>query len=339
MTYARSDIVEEGEVGVYHCVSRCVRRAFLCGKDSVSGQSFEHRRLWIRTRLSTLVELFAVEVVAYAVMSNHLHSLVRVRPDHAKEWSSEEVARRWRLLFPLRRLKGVPAKPNEEEIAALVMQPQKIALYRARLSSLSWFNRCLNEHIARRANAEDECKGRFWEGRFKCQRVFDLAGVLACAAYIDLNPIRAGVAKTLESSDHTSIQDRIHGRDKNAPKRCAGWPKVPLLSIAEMTNKALTLEDYLHLVDQTGRMIVAGKKSIASDVAPILERLKINPDTWISTTEEFRTHFRRAVGAENMLRSAAQKIGKAWFQGVRAARRLFGEGRASGTTQQIVARS
>ena len=175
MTCPRSEVVEKGVVGIYHCVTRCVRRAFLCGRDKYSGKSFEHRREWIRARLSTLVKLFAIEVIAYAVMSNHLHSIIKIRPDIAKDWTDEEVARRWLMLFPHRRKKdGTPQKPNEQEIKAITIQPELVELYRERLSDVSWFNRCLNENIAKRANYEDQCKGRFWEGRFKCQRIYDV---------------------------------------------------------------------------------------------------------------------------------------------------------------------
>ena len=75
----RKEIVREDEVGIYHCVSRCVRRAFLCGEDPVSGRSFEHRKGWIRTRLEELAGIFGVEVCGYAVMGNHLHVILRIR--------------------------------------------------------------------------------------------------------------------------------------------------------------------------------------------------------------------------------------------------------------------
>lgn len=329
MTYARSEIFNSQEIGTYHCVSRCVRRAFLCGFDASNNRSYEHRREWIRNRLKRLVECFSIEVIAYAVMNNHLHCLIKNRPDQSSEWSAEEVARRWRMLFPLRRIKGVPAKPNESEIKAITNFKDKVELYRERLSSISWFNRCLNENIARRANIEDECSGRFWEGRFKCQRVFDVSGIIACSAYIDLNPIRAGMARTLESSDHTSIQDRIHKKTSHRPIRCKNWAKIPLVSIAEATENCLNLDDYLKLVDETGRIIVHGKKSISDDIAPIIERLKIDPDKWVETTNQFKKLFKRMVGPEKDLRLAAKKARKNWFAGISNSKMIFTERQAN----------
>ena len=323
MTYARHEIVDSEEVGTYHCISRCVRRAFLCGDDAPSGKSFEHRREWIRSRLRHLVDVFAIEVVAYSVMSNHLHSLLRVRPDVADTWSAQEVAVRWRTLFPLRRVRGKPATPNDDEIEAIVSQPKILVLYRARLKSLSWFNRCLNENIARRANAEDECTGRFWEGRFKCQRIFDVASIIACSTYIDLNPIRAGIARTIEQSDHTSIQDRIVARTKEYPPQYHAWAKVPLVSIADITKKTMTLDEYISLVDETGRLVVEGKANVSPGIAPVLERLKLAPEHWIETTQRYKHKFRRVVGSTQRLKEAAAAAGKHWFQGLSSARLLF----------------
>ena len=207
MATARRLLVDPGSSGVFHCTSRCVRRAFLCGRDNYSGRDYEHRRGWIRDRLRELAGLYAVEVHSYSVMSNHLHVVVRTLPRLVAGWADEEVARRWLSLFPGRGgRKG--QSPGEDEIRALCEDSGKLASCRKRLANLSWFMRCLKEPIARRANREDDCSGRFWEGRFKCQRLEDAGAVLACMVYVDLNPVRAGIAETPEDSAFTSAQDR-----------------------------------------------------------------------------------------------------------------------------------
>jgi REP element-mobilizing transposase RayT len=210
MGLPRSKYVQEGKEGVYHCFSRCVRRAFLYGLDSRTGRDYSHRKAWLVSRLRQLAGIFAVEVCAYAVMENHYHAILRTRPDIAARWSDEEVAARWLTLYPrncgLRRIAKLPVK---EQIRVLANCPKRIGKLRQRLSNLSWFMGRLNEYIARAANKEDEVKGRFWESRFKCQALLDEAAIAACMVYVDLNPIRAGRAKTPEESDFTSIQERI----------------------------------------------------------------------------------------------------------------------------------
>jgi hypothetical protein len=91
----------------------------------------------------------------------------------------------------------------------------------------------LNEFIARAANKEDKVKGRFWESRFKCQVLLDEAATVSCMVYVDLNPIRAGMAGTPEESDFTSIQERIRAWRKEtmtagaAPRAAAERPLSP----------------------------------------------------------------------------------------------------------------
>jgi REP element-mobilizing transposase RayT len=221
MGLPRSHYVQEGEEGVYHCYSRCVRRAFLFGFDALTRRDFSHRKAWLVDRLRHLASIFAIEVCAYAVMITHYHSILRTRPDLAALWSDREVAARWLTLFPRRRdVHGVPLPPTEKEIRALTDLPNRIAELRKRLCSLSWFMGRLNEFIARAANKEDQVKGRFWESRFKCQALLDEAAIAACMAYVDLNPIRAGVAETPEDSDFTSIQERIRawGKERMNPE-------------------------------------------------------------------------------------------------------------------------
>jgi putative transposase len=210
MGLPRGQYVKDGEEGVYHCFSRCVRRAFLCGFDALTGRDFSHRKALLLERLRHLATIFAIEVCAYAILATHYHLVLRTRPDIVALWSDREVARRWLTLFPRHRdPTGNPLLPEEKEICALADQTERIAELRRRLSSLSWFMGRLNEFIARAANKEDQVKGRFWESRFKCQVLLDEASIAACMVYIDLNPIRAGVAETPELSDFTSIQERI----------------------------------------------------------------------------------------------------------------------------------
>ena len=198
------------EVAIVHCVQRCVRRAFLAGKDVVSGQDYGHRREWIRRRMEALASVFGCDVLGYAIMSNHLHLILRTRPDVVAEWSDREVAIRWLRVFPGRRLDEHLGEPTDVDVETLVRDEERLATVRQRLSDISWFMRALSEPIARMANKQDEVTGRFWEGRFKAQRITDEAGLLACAMYVDLNPIRAAMAESLDQAEHTSAYDRIH---------------------------------------------------------------------------------------------------------------------------------
>jgi putative transposase len=210
MGLPRSKYVEEGKEGVYHCFSRCVRRAFLYGYDAHTGRDFSHRKAWLVNRLRKLGGIFAVDVCAYTVMENHYHVVVRTCPGRVVGWSDEEVARRWLTLFPgCWYSRGGGKREVEEGIRVLVGYPERIAILRKRLSSLSWFMGRVNEYMARIANKEDEVKGRFWESRFKCQALLDEAAMVACMVYVDLNPIRAGRAGTPEGSEYTSIRERI----------------------------------------------------------------------------------------------------------------------------------
>ncbi len=149
---ARHDIVDEERVGVYHCVARCVRRAFLCGVNPYTGRDYNHRKEWVLTRLRQLAGVFGVEVCSYTVMSNHIHLVLRNRPDVTQRWSSDEVALRWRTIFPVRdEATGEPIEPEKHDLAMLTADATRLAELRDRLGSLSWFMRCLCEWIAPRA--------------------------------------------------------------------------------------------------------------------------------------------------------------------------------------------
>lgn len=350
MGLPRSRYVKEGEEGLYHCFSRCVRRAFLYGYDAVTNRDFSHRKAWLVERLKYLAAIFAIEVCAYAIMGNHYHVILRIRPDIVALWSDWEVATRWLTLFPRRRSRRGAAGGSsmEEDIRALASCPERIAKLRRRLCSLSWFMGRLNEHIARAANREDGVKGRFWESRFKSQALLDEAALTACMVYVDLNPVRAGLAATPEESDFTSIQERIRawqierlGDDSAAGPsaqdvRAAqdsdpGTPSDPASWLCPISSDSsrrgilqMTQEEYFELVDHSGRAARPdGGGVIPADLAPILTRIGANPDAWVETISKFGSNFCMAAGLLVNLRSFAHIVGRCWLKGLTNARISF----------------
>ncbi len=330
MTMPRSRYVQEGKEGVYHCFSRCVRRAFLYGYDTRTQRDFSHRKAWLVNRLRQLAGIFAIDVCAYAVMENHYHTILRTRPDIAEGWSDEEVARRWLTLFPRNKhIKGAAGLPQEKQIRFLMNCPGLIATLRQRLSSLSWFMGRLNEHMARAANKEDGVKGRFWESRFECKALLDEAAIASCMVYVDLNPVRAGRAATPEESDFTSIQERIHAwakkaEDTDGMERTDSW-LCPIRSESGRRGiLPMTASEYFDLVDRSGRMIRSDKRgAIESDLRPILLRIGVNPQAWPETISGFGDKFSFVAGLLCNLRKFADQVGRRWFKGVAAARMAF----------------
>lgn len=261
-----------------------------------------------------LGSIFAVAVHAYAVMSNHVHVVIEVDPGVARAWPDEEVARRWLCLF--RGAQGAAGESLASSIEALAAQRERIATLRQRLGDLSWFMRCLNEPVARRANREDGCSGRFWEGRFKCQTLLDDPAVLACMVYVDLNPMRAGAAPTPEASDHTSLRRRC-----NADVLVG--PLAPVASSIPGQTLPLTTAHYLELVDWTGRALHPAKRGAISQQAPaILTRLAMRPTQWLCQVPATESAYWRAIGRAEAIAHRAQLLGRRWLRGVGFARRL-----------------
>ncbi|QEG39910.1 hypothetical protein [Roseimaritima ulvae] len=207
----RSEQVAADEVAILHITQRCVRRFRLMGVDPDTKKDYSSRREWIRRRMEALASTFAIDMLAYAILSNHMHLVIRTRPDIVAQWTDEKVAMRWLRVFPGRRLEEHLAEPTENDVKTLARDREKIATIRLRLSNVSWFMRALSEPIARKANEQEGCTGRFWEGRFKSQRITDEAGLLACSMYVDLNLVRAAMAEGPDDSKHTSAYDRIGG--------------------------------------------------------------------------------------------------------------------------------
>jgi len=314
MGYPRRIFVPPDSPGIYHCVSRCVRRAFLCGEDPLTGRSFAHRKRWVEERILELADIFAVAVHAYAVMSNHVHVVLEVDPGTALAWPEEEVARRWLRLFRGGRI--VAKATTESRIELLAARPERIATLRQRLGNISWFMRCLKEPIARRANHEDDCSGRFWEGRFKCQVLLDERDVLACMVYVDLNPVRAGAAPTPDTSVYTSLR-----------RRCdTGALTEPLAPVATSITRAplsLTTANYFELVNWTGRALHSSERGTVPGVAPtILTDLAIRPTQWLCQVPATESKYWRVIGCAESIVHKAQQLGQCWLRGVGFARRL-----------------
>ncbi len=331
MAKPRSSQIDLATTPYYHIVSRCVRRAFLCGKDKYTGQNFDHRRNWLVDRIKLLSSVFSIDIAAYAIMSNHYHLVLHVNKEQALNWSMNEVIEHWYRLY--KRNVIVDRYLNGEEMSESQLKAVNslVDLWRQRLHNISWFMKNLNEYIARRANREDKCTGKYWEGRFKSQALLDEVALLSCMAYVDLNPIRAKVADSLPASDFTSIQERIrqyssYQRNIKQSKKGKGAginvPEQPsqLLSFserAESDSLPFDLRDYLTLVDWSGRHIYPKQRGTINATQPdILTSLAVPDDYWFDVIQCFEKQYGCFAGSEYSLRRCANEHNHAWYKGV-----------------------
>ena len=242
-------------------------------------------------------------------MSNHYHVVLNIRTDIAQSWTDKEIIERWHSLFSgnyrsQRLLTGDLL--NNSDTAQL---HKDIVIWRSRLCSISWYMRNINESIARQANKEDNCTGRFWEGRFKSQALLDEKALLSCMAYVDLNPIRAAIADTPESSEHTCVKARITAIDTSLslPDCIEEFTG----SKNEIIGLPFLLKDYLELLDWSGRILREDKRSaISSKQPPILDRLAMNSDQWKILTIDFEQQFNHWVGEEQIVKQTC--LGKGY---------------------------
>ena len=198
---------------------------------------------------------------------------------------------------------------------------ERIKELRERLANLSWFMRCLVEPIARAANREDICKGRFWEGRFKCQALLDEDAVLAAIAYVDLNPVRAKICDTLAASAHTSARVRLTEIEQESA--ASARPLAPIAGIRGLSVLQMTQGEYLSLVDYTGRQIRADKRGAIEGTPPaVLVRLGYRPETWTRQVLAVKSDYSRAMGEVESLIEKAAAMGQSWLRGIATARWL-----------------
>lgn len=298
MPIARRQQIDLSVTPYYHCYVRCVRRAYLCGKDN-TGRNYEHRRAWIAERLNALANIFAIDIASYAVMHNHYHVVLHVDKEKALSWQDDEVIQRWHKLVKT----SIDVPPSTETIA----------LWRHHLHDISWFMRMMNEYVARQANQEDKVTGRFWEGRFRSQALLDEGALLTCAAYVDLNPIRAEIATTLENSDHTAIQHRL---DIQQNKRPITASLMPFQSAADAPHTTLpfTLPDYIELLQWTSSQIHEHKNYKPTDVPNIVKTAGLNPAAWLHSVKNYGHEYQGIAGAINKIKTWASKIGQQFIR-------------------------
>ena len=349
---ARAEIFDPLEIVAVHLIGKTVRSCFLMGFDEHSGKNFDHRKQWIEDKLKQLAASFGIDLLAFSCLSNHFHLLLRSRPDVVATWDDTQVALHWWQLCPTRKVKReadgkwikVPAEPTEFELNAIRYDPMRLATIRLRLSDLSWWMRLLCQYIALRANGEDgDGLGRFWQGRYKAVRILDEESLLASAAYIDLNPIRAALAETLEQSDYTSVQRRIQAIQAPVLDESADEDTLPTTEAVESTlvckpradaflapvsiderkdplgahpsrrgkrcsDKgflAMADAEYLEILDWLARNAVAGKRGMTPQVAPrIFERLGIEPSTWEMMVKDFGRAFKNVAGTAKSVSEA-----------------------------------
>jgi len=331
MTMARAHLVDPLVTRWYHCITRCVRRAFLLGEGALD------RKQWIEDRLEELAQIFSIAVAGFAVLDNHLHVLVRLDPEVAEGWSDEEVARRWGRLFPPRDAARRPLPVSEDWVRGRLQDAAWLSEARQRLLSLSWFMKCLKEPLARMANREEQTRGVFFESRFKSIAILDEESLLATCAYIDLNPLAAGIATVPEGSEHTSIHQRVkhvedQGRVEDVKAAEAGsfagvakssgleeshWlcpieDRRGIDSSREGMLAGFTLGNYLMLVDYTSRLFREGKASISRELSALFDRLGSSAETWQSRLLKLRDgHLlgRFLASSRERLRAVAVQLG------------------------------
>lgn len=181
--------------------------------------------------------------------------------------------------------------------------------------------RALNEPIARRANREDGCSGRFWEGRYKCQALLDDAAVLACMSYVDLNPIRAGIAEDLVSSMHTGAARRIDSLRSKTPQ--ANADLTALRTSIPAYPLALTTGVYLELIDWTAGLLRPDKRGAVAPGTPlILDQLGVGERQWHFQVLGIESRYYRAIGCAHALIEKAKTMGQCWLKGLGTAQRL-----------------
>ncbi|BCE00021.1 transposase [Marinicellulosiphila megalodicopiae] len=312
MTKARKRLVNYTATTKYLITCRCVRRAFLCGKDEYTNQDFEHRRAWVEDILLKLPSIFAIDIASYAIMNNHYHLVISVNVKQAESWSAAEVIKRWHQLYTgtmISRafLDGSKLNPQERILLA-----ETVEIWRNRLINIGWFMKNINEPISRLSNIEDNCTGKFWEGRYKSKAILDDEGLLAAMVYVDLNPVRAQMTKTPEESEYTSIKKRSECFKKSNHSNLVKDQPNDLLPLSKhcKTHIQISTKAYLELVDWTGKQCAESKKGkIDSELPDILTRLDLSETLFLNASLNINNSFANLIGKASSIDQHFSKFG------------------------------
>ncbi len=345
----REEVFSPDEIACVHVMNRAVRRCFLMGYDPVHGKNFDHRKQWIEQKLQVFASGFAIDLLGYAILDNHFHLVLRSRPDVVRTWDDRDVAIRWLRICPLRKNHdGTPKEPSDSEIASIVSDGEFVAQLRRRLSDISWWMRLLCQYVGQRANREMDETGRFWESRFRAVRLLDDSALLAAVAYVDLNPIRAALAQTVETSEHTSAKKRIESLLKNtadvsddnndaapdaylAPVQLEHSEGIlgpqPAIGRTRCSDKGfldISAAEYLTLLDQTARLVSSpGRGSTPAELAPIVERVGLQPATWLGLVSNFGELFHNVAGSPHQILQARSRVSRGRYRVREQLRALF----------------
>ena len=195
--------------------------------------------------------------------------------------------------------------------------------------------RLLCQYVGQRANRETQETGKFWESRFKAVKLLDEAALLACSAYVDLNPIRAGIAKTLEESEYISAHHRLQAMideaETKGDRRSNSSPKDAFLSpirndelrdaiganLAKDNCRAsdkgflnMSRAEYLCLLDETARHQKDGKRASSKDLPSLLERVGMHTETWFCLIENFGQLFYHVAGEPHRIATERTRLQK-----------------------------
>jgi hypothetical protein len=318
MTRARSEIIIPNQVGTFHVISRCVRRQLLLEKG--------HRKTWLCNGLAGWLGHMGIDLLAYAIMGNHVHLVLRVRPDIVKTWNNHDLARHALAVLPVRSGPGLePLTVTPAVVERYAGNAKWLAQQRTRLSSPSWLLRLIKQGVSRRANTQDGCTGHFWEKRFTSVSLLDAAAVLACMVYVDLNPFRAAMVKDPLKAIYTSIRHRVvradgagrsdHNADDHAlGGRLAAMPQcAPANSWSgEFPGWGISEQDYVNLVRETALSANRNARGAVENAFALVNQMGIEPTDWLSSMSEGGSMSGTVIGGPEARRRWCDQTGQRW---------------------------